>query len=52
MTIQLAPQKLRVNSIAPGPIETPLWSDVGLTPEQLQSVAKQVNNRLIPEERF
>ncbi|HEY9877529.1 MAG TPA: SDR family oxidoreductase [Leptolyngbyaceae cyanobacterium] len=48
LAAELAPQKIRVNCIAPGPIETPLWPAVGLTPEQLQSVGKQVTNRLMP----
>jgi len=36
-----------VNSIAPGPIATPIWGTVGLTPDKLQAVAKQVTARLL-----
>jgi NAD(P)-dependent dehydrogenase (short-subunit alcohol dehydrogenase family) len=46
LAAELAP-KTRVNCIAPGPISTPLWPAVGLTPEQLQGVATQVNARLM-----
>lgn len=47
LAAELAPQKIRVNSIAPGPINTPLWPAVGLSPEQLQAVAGQVSARLM-----
>lgn len=49
LAAELAPRKIRVNSIAPGPIATPIWGTVGLTPDQLQAVAQQVTARLLPE---
>ncbi len=48
LAAELAPRKIRVNSIAPGPINTPLWGTVGLSPEQLGAVAQQVTARLMP----
>ena len=48
LAAELAPRKIRVNSIAPGPINTPLWGTVGLTPDQLKAVAQQVTVRLMP----
>lgn len=48
LAAELAPRKIRVNSIAPGPISTPLWGTVGLSPEQLGAVAQQVTARLMP----
>ena len=35
---ELAPRRIRVNTISPGPIETPIFGKTGLPPEQIQSV--------------
>lgn len=47
LAAELAP-KIRVNAVAPGPIATPLWGTVGLDPETLDAVGKQVSSRLFP----
>lgn len=48
LAAELAPRGIRVNSIAPGPIGTPLWGTIGLPPETLEAVAKGVTARLMP----
>lgn len=47
LAAELAP-KIRVNAVAPGPIATPIWGTVGLDPQTLDAVAKQVASRLFP----
>lgn len=48
LAAELAPQGIRVNSVAPGPIATPIWGSIGLPPDVLQAVATQVTARLLP----
>lgn len=47
LAAELAPKGIRVNSIAPGPIATPLWATVGLAPDTLGAVAEKINARLM-----
>jgi len=47
LAAELAPRGIRVNSIAPGPIATPLWGTVGLPEDVLGTVAAGINARLM-----
>jgi NAD(P)-dependent dehydrogenase (short-subunit alcohol dehydrogenase family) len=40
-TMELKDRKIRVNSVSPGPIETPALEKAGLTPEQAEQAAAQ-----------
>ena len=42
LAAELAPRKIRVNSIAPGPIETPIYERMGLPAEAMQEMAQTI----------
>ncbi len=48
---ELAPRKIRVNSINPGPINTPIYGKTGMTEEQIGGMAETFQNR-VPLKRF
>ncbi|WP_460601773.1 SDR family oxidoreductase, partial [Flexivirga lutea] len=48
---ELAPRKIRINSVNPGPISTPIFGKTGMEEEQLQGFAQTIENR-IPLKRF
>lgn len=43
---EFAPRRIRVNTISPGPIETPIFGKVGLTAEQLAGFAEGMIARI------
>jgi NAD(P)-dependent dehydrogenase (short-subunit alcohol dehydrogenase family) len=45
-TMELKGRKIRVNSISPGPIDTPALEKAGLTPEQVKQVADQFTSQV------
>ena len=49
--IELAPRKIRINSVNPGPIETPIFAKTGLPQEQLAGFSESVQAS-IPLKRF
>lgn len=48
---ELAPRKIRINSVNPGPIATPIFGKTGMNEEQLSGFAGAMQNR-IPLKRF
>lgn len=48
---ELAPRKIRINAVNPGPIHTPIFSKAGMPEEQMQGFAEAMQNR-IPLKRF
>ena len=51
MGAELASRKIRVNAVAPGPIETPILTRAGLTQEKIDEFAKTILTT-IPMKRF
>lgn len=48
---ELAPRKIRINSVNPGPVATPIFGKTGLQEEQVDGLASALQNR-IPLKRF
>lgn len=48
---ELAPRKIRINAVNPGPVETPIFGKTGMPQEQLQGFAAAMQDR-IPLKRF
>jgi len=48
---ELAPRKIRVNAVNPGPVATPIFSKTGMPEEQLNGFAAAMQNR-VPLKRF
>lgn len=49
--IELAPRRIRVNIVSPGPIDTPIWTKVSLTGTQIGEMNSGIKNS-IPLKRF
>ncbi|MDE1208162.1 SDR family oxidoreductase [Tenacibaculum larymnensis] len=48
---ELASRRIRINSVNPGPVATPIFGKTGMEEEQLQGFAQTIENR-VPLKRF
>ena len=48
---ELAPRKIRINSVNPGPVETPIFGKTGMPEDQLSEFTQAMQNR-VPLKRF
>lgn len=51
LAVELAPKRIRINAVAPGPIDTPIFTKVGLKLEEVEDFKKTLESRT-PMERF
>jgi NAD(P)-dependent dehydrogenase (short-subunit alcohol dehydrogenase family) len=51
LSAELIERKIRVNTVAPGPIETPIFGRLGMTPEAVEGLAKVILGR-VPANRL
>lgn len=51
LSSELAPRKIRVNALSPGPIETPIYNKMGMNEEQMQGMAESMT-AMVPMNRF
>jgi NAD(P)-dependent dehydrogenase (short-subunit alcohol dehydrogenase family) len=51
LSVELAPKRIRVNAVAPGPIETPIYGKLGMPQEQLDGFSAHLSSR-VPLGRF
>jgi NAD(P)-dependent dehydrogenase (short-subunit alcohol dehydrogenase family) len=51
LAVELAPRKIRVNAVSPGPIDTPIWAKMNLPPEARAQAVAAVAAR-VPLGRF
>lgn len=51
LSFELAPKGIRINSVSPGPIETPIFTKAGLPAEAMQGMAAAMQQK-IPLKRF
>ncbi|MEO0377840.1 MAG: glucose 1-dehydrogenase [Cyanobacteria bacterium P01_A01_bin.17] len=51
LSAELSDRQIRVNAVSPGPVETPIYSKLGMAPDDLREMASQMTQK-IPMRRF
>jgi NAD(P)-dependent dehydrogenase (short-subunit alcohol dehydrogenase family) len=51
LAVELAPRRIRVNAVSPGPVDTGIWAKSGLPPGALEQAARSAASR-VPLGRF
>jgi NAD(P)-dependent dehydrogenase (short-subunit alcohol dehydrogenase family) len=46
LAVELAPRRIRVNCIAPGPTDTPMWHKLGVSPKHIEQLLSAIKGRL------
>lgn len=46
LAIELAPRRIRVNAVSPGPIQTPIWAKSGAPPDAVATMLESVASRV------
>ncbi len=46
LAMELAPRRIRVNAVSPGPIDTPIWAKSGAAPETVATMLESVAARV------
>ncbi len=47
LAVELAPRKIRVNAVSPGPVATPLYGKIGLTEEEVNGFGAILGERIL-----
>ncbi|SHG39128.1 glucose 1-dehydrogenase [Flavobacterium johnsoniae] len=47
LSVELAPRKIRVNALTPGPVETPIFSKLGMEKEEIEGFSTVLSEKIL-----